>query len=247
MSSLPQQTHRPGRREPFLVQQVRPTNDFIEFKKEELGQSITSRFEQQVRRYPDSLAVKSGTQRLTYADLNAAANGVARTLPAEGRGGEGAVALLFDWSASLVVGLLGVLKAARICVPLDPSFPLVRLCSMLEDSQGPLILTDRKNMALARDLARDGRQCLDVDQLDAGRSPKNLDIPISPDDLAGIFYTSGSIGQPKGVTQTHRNLLHTAMIDTNLFHICPSDRVTNAASPSSVGAIWTILRAVAQC
>ncbi len=227
-----------------MVRRVHPTNDFIEFKTEALGQSIPARFEQQVRRYPDRLAVKSGTQRLTYTELNAVANRVARTLLAQRGRGEGSVALLFEWSTSLVVGLLGALKAARICVPVNPSFPRARLRSTLEDSQAQVILTDRKHMALARDLARNGRHCLDVDALDGSLSPQNLDMPIPPDRLAALIYTSGSTGQPKGVMQTHRNFLHTAMIETNLFHLCPSDRVTNATSPGGAGAIWTILRAL---
>lgn len=121
---------------------------------------------------------------------------------------------------------LGVLKAGKITVPLDPSYPSGRTSYMLEDSQASLILTNNQNLSLARESARSGIQPLNIDNLDANLSIQDPGLSISPDTLAYILYTSGSTGLPKGVTQNHRNLLHQIMIYTSTLHICAEDRLT---------------------
>ena len=116
-------------------------------------------------------------------------------------------------------------------MPLDPSYPRPRLTAILEDSQASLILTDSRNLSLAKELASGGPALLKVDELDVSLSTENLGLSISPDAVAAIFYTSGSTGQPKGVMQSHRSVLHRVMIDTDNFHICPDDRLSLLSSP----------------
>ena len=111
-----------------------PTRTFIEFRKEEVEQSIPDRFEEQVRRYPDRLAVKSRVQALSYGELNKAANRVARDILARRGKGEEPIALLFEQGAPAIIAILGILKAGKFFVPLDPSYPRARTGYMLEDS-----------------------------------------------------------------------------------------------------------------
>src|ERR687883_48442 len=108
------------------VRRINLTDAFIRFEKEETEQSIPQRFEQQVSRCPDRLAVKTKSHQLTYAALNKVANRVARALLA--RRGEGAesIALLLEHNALMIAAILGVLKAGKVYVPLDPSFPYAR-------------------------------------------------------------------------------------------------------------------------
>src|SRR5690348_11169385 len=102
---------------------------------EECGSSLVARFEQQVRLNPDRLALKSRAHTLTYAALNGWANRIARAvLEARGEGSE-PVALLFDQGALLLATLLGVLKAGKAYVPLDPLYPPARNAEILRDSQ----------------------------------------------------------------------------------------------------------------
>ena len=103
-----------------------PTGTFIPFANEDIEQSIPERFEQMVRTYPDRLAIKSNNHELTYDELNKAANRVANSIL--GRRGEGQepIALLLDQGAPAITSILGVLKAGKIYVPLDPSFPRAR-------------------------------------------------------------------------------------------------------------------------
>jgi non-ribosomal peptide synthetase component F len=132
--------------------------------------------------------------------------------------------------------MLGVLKAGKFYVPLDPFYPRARIEYMLEDSQASVLVTNDGNLALARELANRIRcELLNVDELDATCSVAEPDVGISPDSLAWILYTSGSTGQPKGVMQTHRNVLHDIMNYTNGFHICR--RIGSFFSPHA--ASWT--------
>jgi acyl-coenzyme A synthetase/AMP-(fatty) acid ligase/acyl carrier protein len=132
-----------------------------------------------------------------------------------------------------------VLKAGKIRVPLAPSFPRDRLAAILDDLPASLIVTNDENLALAKELAGYGRAVINVDALDARLTADNPGLSISPDAYADIFYTSGSTGQPKGVVQNHRNLLHAIMEKTNAFHLCGQDRV----SFLGVGR-WAIYRAL---
>jgi amino acid adenylation domain-containing protein len=205
---------------------VGPTNAFIPFKKEEIEQSLPARFEQQLRRDPNRLAVQDKSYSLTYDELNRAANRVARTLLAQIEGGEEPIGLLLEHGAPMIVAILGVLKAGKIYVPLDSSYPPARIHYMLEDSQANLIVTDNKNFPLARELAQNGRHLLNIDEVDPNLSDQNPGLALSPDTLAYILYTSGSTGQPKGVIQTHRNVLAHLQSYTNIVRISAEDRLS---------------------
>jgi len=198
----------------------------VEFEKEEIEQSIPDRFEQIVARYPDRIAVKSANHVLTYAELNATVNRVARAILARRGEGEEPIALLLEHDAPMIAAILGTLKAGKIFVPLDPSYPQAGLTHLLEDSQAALIVTDNKNLFVAEGLARSVRQLINIDELDSSLSDENIGLSLSPVTLAYILYTSGSTAQAKGVLQNHRNTLHTIMNYTNGFRICVYDRLT---------------------
>jgi amino acid adenylation domain-containing protein len=228
----------------ILAQLAQATDRFIEFKREDVEQSIPARFEQQIRMHPDRIAVKTRTTELTYEALNKAANRVARAIVAQVETEDKPVALLFEQGSEAIAALMGVLKTGKIYVPLDPSLPRPRLSYMLEDSQANVMVTNTQHVVLARQLAGDGCRLLNIDALDASLSVENLDLSISPDTLAVILYTSGSTGQPKGVIHSHRNVMHLIMTYTNIFGICADDRFSllfpwsvNAALRDIFGAL----------
>ncbi len=236
-------------REPIEQQSIRarcvhPHGTHVPFTTADLEQSIAQRFEQRVRQDPAALAVQSGTESWSYADLDRMANRVAHAILAQRGEGPEPVALLFEHGAWFIAAILGVLKAGKFYVPLDPSSPGARLRYMLEDSQSVLLLIRRKDLALARRLARPACRLLAIEDLPSAAGDESPGLAIAADALAYVIYTSGSTGQPKGVVQTQRNVLHKVMVGTNDFHLCPQDRRTLLYSPSSSGSVWEIFSSV---
>jgi amino acid adenylation domain-containing protein len=195
------------------------------FPAEEIEQSIAQRFEKQVAAYPDRLAMRSGAQSLTYAELNAAANRVARAILHAAPEAE-RVVLLFEQGIPVVVAVLAVLKAGKTYVPLDPMYPAARLAELLDDAQGGLVLTSGRHLAPAERLGTQAAlPVVDTDGIDPAAPGGNLGLAVSPDAIAYMLYTSGSTGRPKGVIQKHRNLLHFVRTYTNSLGIGPEDRI----------------------
>ena len=202
-----------------------PLGTFVEFKKDEIKHSIPERFEKMVRLYPDRIAVKAEDRSLTYDELNQAANRIAHALLVQRGKQEEPIGLVLDHGVEAVTAILGVLKAGKMYVPLDPSFPMSRNRDVLEDSEPGLIVTDNKNFPLAVELASKKLALINIDEFRRSYPVENTDLRTAPDALAYILYTSGSTGKPKGVVQNHRNVLHLIMRHTNRAHISPDDRI----------------------
>jgi len=214
------------------------------FRPAEVEQSIPERFETQVARTPDRLAVKSPSVELTYGELNEAANRLARLLVARSGTTEEPVALLCEVGADALVAMLGILKAGKFYVPLDPEDSPSRLAQVLEDVAPGLILTDEGNLSLASTLARSGSTALSLSTELGEYATENLEEKPSPDAAAYVFFTSGSTGRPKGVVDTHRNVLHNVMRYTNQLHVSAEDRLTLLQSTSASGSVSNIFGAL---
>ncbi|MHC5819627.1 MAG: non-ribosomal peptide synthetase, partial [Nostoc sp.] len=174
-------------------------------------QSIHQLFEAQVERSPDSIAVVFEDQHLTYCELNARANQLAHYLRSLGVGPEVLVGISVERSLSMVIGLLGILKAGGTYVPLDPTYPQERLTFILEDAQVPVLLTQGRLVeAMPQHKAK--VVCLDTDwQTIAQESKQNSVSEVTANNLAYVIYTSGSTGRPKGVMIKHQSTV--AMLD----------------------------------
>jgi len=222
---------------------IHPTGTFIPFPMEAIDQSIPELFEKQVRTCPNRLAVRTRYHVFTYDELNQAANRLAQAIVGQCGKGEENIALLLEHGALQIVAILGVLKAGRVYVPLDPSYPLKRLAHMLEDSQAVLLITNKPNRSLADGLAQNV-PVIDIDMLDSNSSAENLGLHYSPGSLAFILYTSGSTGAPKGFSQTHCNVVHDTRNYTNAGHFCADDRLLLVSSISFADSVRTIYGAL---
>lgn len=201
-------------------------------------------FETQVEKTPDAIAVVFQDQQLTYRKLNYRANQVANYLLSLGVSKEVPVGICVERTPSMVIGLLGILKAGASYLPLNPNYPFERLAFFLEDVQPPIILTqehllDKLPSTWAKAI------CLDSDWEDiADSSKENPVTEVKAEDLAYIIYTSGSTGQPKGVLVPHKGLCNLAQAQIRSFDVRTDSRVLQFAAFSfdaSVSEIFMTL------
>ncbi|MFE9251410.1 amino acid adenylation domain-containing protein, partial [Streptomyces sp. NPDC007088] len=165
--------------------------------------TVPELFEAAATAHPEAIALVEGTERLTYAQLNDRANRLAHTLIAQGVGPESVVALALPRSVDLVVGVLGVLKAGGVYLPLDPNYPAERIAFVVEDARPAVVVTSvRVDVALP-----EGHTRVVVEELAGGPVTDPVRRTLRPDNGAYIIYTSGSTGQPKGVLIPHQNVV----------------------------------------
>ncbi|HEU4559242.1 MAG TPA: condensation domain-containing protein, partial [Longimicrobium sp.] len=156
-------------------------------------------FEAQAERTPGAVALRHAGGSLTYVEVEARANQLARYLRGLGVGPDARVGLCLERGPELMIGVLGILKAGGAYVPLDPAYPAGRLAYMLEDSAARVLLTQA---SLVERLPAGGVTVvrLDADAAEIEReSGERLGVPLGPGNLAYVIYTSGSTGRPKGV------------------------------------------------
>ncbi len=183
-------------------------------------------FEEQVERSPEALALVYEHEQWTYRQLNTRANQLAHALKERGVGPEVMIGLCLERSPDLLIGLLGILKAGGVYVPLDPQAPADRLAFLLTDTQMPILLTQQR--LLARLPAYSGQVlCLDRDwsPLISQYGEHNPPSRVQAENLAYVIYTSGSTGQPKGVLISHRALAAHCLTITQVYGLGPQDRV----------------------
>ncbi|MBN2549027.1 MAG: amino acid adenylation domain-containing protein [Anaerolineales bacterium] len=163
-------------------------------------------FERQVEHNPQKTAMIFGGHTLSYRELNARANRLARLLRQRGVGQEALVGISLAPSFEMVISVWAVLKAGGAYVPLDPAYPRERLAFMVQDAGLHLLITQSAYLPELQTLGIP-LVCLDCDLGETqGESEANLPVLAEPDNLAYVIYTSGSTGQPKGVMVTHASL-----------------------------------------
>ncbi|WP_370934469.1 amino acid adenylation domain-containing protein [Amycolatopsis sp. cg13] len=159
-------------------------------------------FEEQAARTPDVPAVVAGADRLTYSELNRAANRLAWRLARSGAGPERIVAIALPRSTELVVAALAVLKTGAAYLPLDPENPAERTAGMLGETDPVCLIADRSPVPDA------GVPTVLLDEPGPEYPEHNLAVPIRPDHAAYVIYTSGSTGRPKGTVVEHRAVVN---------------------------------------
>lgn len=163
--------------------------------------------ERQARQSPESAAVCAWDGNLSYRELSAISNRLARRLITLGVGPEVIVPLCFEKSVWAIVAMLAVLKSGGACVPLNPEHPRNRHLAILEDVQAPLVVCSETYQDLCRELNKDviivsptTIDALPSDDTD-GDSPNT---GVGPENVAFAVFTSGSTGQPKGIIIEHQ-------------------------------------------
>ncbi|WP_230966638.1 non-ribosomal peptide synthetase [Nostoc commune] len=171
-------------------------------------QCLHQLFEAQVEQTPDEIALIFGEQSFTYRELNSKANQLAHHLQRLGVEVETPVGICLERSVEMVIGVLGILKAGGVYVPLDPAYPETRLGWILDDARVPILLTQTSSKPYPDSYQVNSNTkivCLEDWKAIAENSVNNPVTNVTPENLAYLIYTSGSTGKPKGVMIEHRN------------------------------------------
>lgn len=214
------------------------------FSTDDVDLPVPARFEKVAASFPTASAVRGAGMDVSYDALNRCANRVARAVTALSGEEQGRIALLLRHRPLALTAMLGVLKTGKAYVPLDPSYPRARTEHILEDSRVGMIIAETETVGLAAELAGGRCPVLDLDGIDAALPDGNPGLSVSPDTLAYIIYTSGSTGQPKGVMQTHRNLLHFIRSYSSGLRITAADRLSLLPSFSFSASLMDIYGAL---
>ncbi|PPK71175.1 amino acid adenylation domain-containing protein [Actinokineospora auranticolor] len=189
-------------------------------------------FELTCDRTPDATAVECDGERLTYRELDRAANRLAALLRERGvRPGDN-VGILLRRSTDTYVALLGVMKAGAAYVPIDTSFPADRVRFMAEDASLTHLVTWSGAADRTADLACPVLALDESAAEIAARSGDRLDLEIDPDTPCYIIYTSGSTGKPKGVAISHASIVNFLDVATPIYGVTGDDRVYQGMSIS---------------
>ncbi|MGW4488540.1 non-ribosomal peptide synthetase [Amycolatopsis sp. NPDC004368] len=201
-------------------------------------------FEQQVRRQPDALAAVHGERGWTYRELNGRANRLARALLARGLRRESVVAVVTERNLAWLTAVLAVLKAGGVYLPIEPHFPPERIAKTLRQAGCELVLTERgSSEGLDHALALlPGAIRLHVEAAcGERRSATDLGIDVTPRQLAYIYFTSGSTGEPKGAMCEHAGLLNHLYAKIDDLGITEGQVVAQTAPQCFDISLWQLL------
>jgi amino acid adenylation domain-containing protein len=197
-------------------------------------------FEERAAAAPEAIAVTCEGTWLTYGQLNARANRLARLLRSCGVRPEVPVGILLERSVELVVAILGILKAGGAYVPLDPAYPPERLSLLIKDAVIPVLVTQGE---VADHLPVTAGRVIDLDaerQTLTGYNSQNLSENAFPGNAAYVIHTSGSTGHPKGVVVTHANVVRLFAATSDWYDFGPDDVWTLFHSYAFDFSVWEI-------
>jgi len=204
-------------------------------------------FEERARAHPEAIAAVHGNRQRTYRELNAHANQLARALLARGLCREGVVAVVTERNLDWMAAVLAIFKVGGAYLPIEPHFPADRIARMLSRAGCRLVLTVRGSTAML-DQALDslsGVQTLFIDAACEEDQPDgDLGVDVAPDQLAYIYFTSGSTGEPKGAMCEHAGMLNHLCAKIDDMRIGEGDVVAQTAPQCFDISLWQLVSAL---
>ena len=204
-------------------------------------------FEQQVAAHPDAVAAVQGARQWTYRELNARANRLARALLARGLHREAVVAVVAERNLDWLAAVLAVFKAGGVYLPIEPHFPADRIAAMLTRAGCGLVLTEPGSTStLDRALVSLPEvQLLFIEAaIQEDHAEGNLGIDVAPDQLAYIYFTSGSTGEPKGAMCEHAGMVNHLFAKIDDLQIGAGRVVAQTAPQCFDISLWQLVSAL---
>lgn len=203
-----------------------------------LDETLPTCFLRRARERPGSLAVAADDASYTYEALARRSAQIAGIV--DGRAPRDTpLPLLVEQGAELVAALVGILRSGRAYAPLDGTLRDTDLRKILRELEASCVVTDAANVERVIHL---GAQPVTLEE--AAGDGEWSEPRLAPDDLAYVYFTSGTTGAPKGVMDTHRNVIHNVMRYVNALEISPHDRLTLLQAPAFSGAVSNIFSAL---
>jgi amino acid adenylation domain-containing protein len=204
-------------------------------------------FEQRVKAHPDAIAAVHGDRRWTYRELNARANRLARALLARGLSREQVVAVVTERNLDWMASVIAILKAGGVYLPIEPHFPADRIATTLSRAACTLVLTEPASTGtLDRAIeSLPGVHKLFIDAVCAeDHADGDLGIPVGPDQLAYIYFTSGSTGEPKGAMCEHAGMVNHLYAKIEDLQVGPGQVVAQTAPQCFDISLWQLVAAL---
>jgi amino acid adenylation domain-containing protein len=238
----------PGRQSLLSAEELRFQLEGLAGRRRELpDRRAHELFEQRVKVRPDAVAAVCGDRYWTYAELNARANRLARALLARGLRREGVVAVVTERTLDWVAAVLATFKAGGVYLPIEPHFPADRIGAMLSRAGCELVLTEPGSTATLDQAlgSRPGVQVLPTGMAyEESHADGDLGIVVAPDQLAYIYFTSGSTGEPKGAMCEHAGLLNHLYAKIDDLEIGEGQVVAQTAPQCFDISLWQLMSAL---
>lgn len=196
------------------------------------GLTVIDLFRQQAMQAPDGVALVHNIEQMTYAELDARSNQLSHYLKSIGLKAGQFVPICIERGISMIIGVLGALKAGGVFVPIDAEFPAERIQFMLHDLNAQILLTAKSSYKALPDTFQGKKILLDEWHEIAQYPATAPEILIDPANLSYVVYTSGSTGKPKGVMIPHEGHVNMVLSQINDFDIMADDHVLQFASCS---------------
>ncbi|KAJ9144090.1 Hydroxamate-type ferrichrome siderophore peptide synthetase [Pleurostoma richardsiae] len=179
------------------------------------------------------------SETVSYRELNALANKVARHLQTFGAAAGGIVLIVMEKSVLLYVSILGILKAGCAYLPLLPTTPQARIKTIVEQAGVELCIADTASLDVLQDLR--GCRIIDIDKSDlSAYMDTNLNVPADPARVSNIIYTSGSTGVPKGVCVTQLNVVSNLNALSEIYPVRDGSRLLQSCSQAFDVSVFEI-------
>src|SRR5438876_487477 len=204
-------------------------------------------FEERVRAHPNAIAAVHGDRQWTYRQLNGRANQLARARWARGLCREGVIAVVTERNLDWMAAVLAIFKAGGAYLPIEPHFPSDRIARTLSRAGWRLVLTERGSTATL-DHALDSLSGVEALFIDAAYEEDHADgdlrVEVAPDQLAYIYFTSGSTGEPKGAMCEHAGMLNHLFAKIDDLRIGQGDVVAQTAPQCFDISLWQLVSAL---
>lgn len=188
------------------------------------GETLHSIFSKTASKFPDKYALSNEFTRITFQELENSSNQIANYLVMQGVKIGDYIAVYMDRSIEAIVGMLGVMKAGAVYVPLSPDNPTERNAYIMQDANTKVVLTNNDSLSLVQGVAPANAKVINIENIDVPSA--SVSVEVKATDIAYIIYTSGSTGSPKGVKIPHKSIITFGYSELEIYDISSEDTLT---------------------